>query len=139
VSPAVEPPEPEIDEAAVTVVVAEADLVESRAEAAVMVTEAGDGTLAGAVYAPPAEIVPSEALPPATPSTLQVTAVLAALATVAVNVCVAPTVMLTNTGVIEIDTGGLIVTCAVAYLVVSDVHTAITVTTFGDGTDAGGV
>ncbi len=83
--------------------------------------------------------MPTLELPPVTPFTLHVTDVLAEFATAAVNVCVKPTGTLATTGVTEIDTGALIVTSAVAYLVVSDVQTAFTGTTFGDGTDAGGV
>src|SRR5712692_1665260 len=49
------------------------------------VTVAGFGIEDGAVYRPAAVMVPTAALPPATPFTLQVTAVLAALVTVAVN------------------------------------------------------
>ncbi|MNC88239.1 hypothetical protein D3C83_40360 [compost metagenome] len=53
---------------------------------AVIVTVAGEGTAAGAVYMPAAVIVPTAALPPATPDTCHVTDVSNALATVAVNV-----------------------------------------------------
>src|SRR6188508_992909 len=55
-------------------------------ETAVTVTTAGVGTLAGAVYTPVAVMVPRTVLPPATPSTCQVTVWSAALVTVAVNV-----------------------------------------------------
>jgi hypothetical protein len=55
-------------------------------EVAVTVTVAGVGTAAGAVYAPLLEIIPTVALPPLTPLTLQVTAVLDAFVTVAVKV-----------------------------------------------------
>jgi hypothetical protein len=85
------------------------------------------------------EIVPTVELPPEIPFTLQVTAVLAAFATSAVNVCVPPTATLTNTGNMETDTAALIVTWAVAYFVVSNVHAAFTVTILGEGRDAGGV
>ena len=54
-----------------------------------MVTLAGVGMAEGAVYKPPAEIVPSAALPPASPFTLQFTAVFAELVTVALNCCIA--------------------------------------------------
>ncbi len=46
-----------------------ADFVGSSIDVAVTVTVAGDGTAAGAVYEPPDVIVPTVALPPATPST----------------------------------------------------------------------
>ena len=55
---------------------------------AATVTVAGDGTAAGAVYIPVASMVPCLASPPATPSTCQVTAVLEALETTTVNICV---------------------------------------------------
>jgi hypothetical protein len=60
--------------------------VESAAEVAVTVTVAGDGTVIGAVYTPDVEIMPTVALPPATPLTLQFTEVLADPVTVAANV-----------------------------------------------------
>jgi hypothetical protein len=71
---------------ATTVASAEADLVESAAETAVMVTVAGVGTLIGAVYTPEVEIIPTVALPPAMPLTLQFTVVFVEPVTVAVNV-----------------------------------------------------
>jgi|SRR5215472_411134 len=58
---------------------------------AVTVTAAGLGTTPGAVYRPEPEIVPTAALPPVTPFTCQVTAVLLVFRTVAVNCCVPPT------------------------------------------------
>ena len=57
----------------------------SAADTAVTVTVAGEGMAAGAVYAPALEIVPTVALPPATPFTCQVTAELAEFMTVAEN------------------------------------------------------
>jgi hypothetical protein len=60
--------------------------VESAAETAVTVTTAGEGTVIGAVYMPVLEIMPTVALPPATPLTLQFTAVFEDPVTVAVNV-----------------------------------------------------
>lgn len=50
-------------------------------------TETVAGRLAGAVYVPPAEIVPTAALPPEIPFTLQATAEFVELFTVAINVC----------------------------------------------------
>jgi len=60
---------------AVTVTRAAALLVGSPALVAVTVTLAGEGTAAGAVYSPLEETVPAVEFPPATPFTLQVTAV----------------------------------------------------------------
>jgi hypothetical protein len=77
---------PEAAAAAVTVTWAEADLVESAADTAVTVTIAGEGTAIGAVYTPAVEIIPTVALPPATPLTLQFTAVFDEPVTVVVNV-----------------------------------------------------
>ncbi len=68
--------------------VAEADFVVSATEIAVTVTEAGFGTALGAVYRPAALTVPCVESPPATPFTCQVTAVLVAYNTLAVNCCV---------------------------------------------------
>ena len=71
--------------AAVTVIWADPDFVESDAETAVIVTVAGDGTVMGAVYMPDAEIMPTMALPPAAPLTLQFTVVLEEPVTAAAN------------------------------------------------------
>src|SRR5438045_7226119 len=67
---------------------AEADFVGSACDTAVTATVAGFGTTAGAVYRPELDIVPTVALPPVTPLTCQVTAVLLVFCTVAVNCCV---------------------------------------------------
>jgi hypothetical protein len=61
-------------------------LVESAADTAVTVTVAGVGTVIGAVYTPPVEIMPTLAFPPATPLTLQLTAVFVDPVTNAANV-----------------------------------------------------
>ncbi|HEY3989174.1 MAG TPA: hypothetical protein VGM02_07740 [Acidobacteriaceae bacterium] len=61
---------------------------------AVMVTVAGCGIVAGAVYSPVDEINPAAALPPATPSTLQVTAWFVVPLTAAVYCACVPTVTL---------------------------------------------
>src|SRR3984893_7671885 len=71
----------------VTVTVADPDLVGSLCEMAMIVTCAGAGTVAGAVYSPLPEIVPF-ALPP---TTVQVTAVFDVSITVAVICSVVPT------------------------------------------------
>ena len=65
-----------------------------------MVTLAGFGKSAGAVYKPALVIVPTVELPPATPLTLQLTAVFDVPVTVAVNCCVLPS----NTLELEDDT-----------------------------------
>jgi hypothetical protein len=65
------------------VTVADACLVESAAETAVTVTVAELGMLAGAAYTPAADTRPRVVLPPVTPPTCQVTAVLLELVTVA--------------------------------------------------------
>src|ERR1700722_15246053 len=56
---------------------------------AVTVTPGKDGSVVGAVYRPPAEMVPTVALPPAAPFTCHVTAPLAPVRT-AWNCCIAP-------------------------------------------------
>jgi len=55
-----------------------------------MVTVAGDGRSAGAVYTPLVVMVPSAALPPGTPFTVQLTAVSVVLLTLALNDVVFP-------------------------------------------------
>jgi len=74
----------------VIVSVAEAERVESANDMAVTLTVAGDGNVAGAVYTPAVEIVPTVALPPAIVLTCQVTCVLSVSPTVAVKDCVLP-------------------------------------------------
>jgi hypothetical protein len=80
-------------------------LVESATLTAVTVTTLGLGTVAGAVYKPVAEIVPTVALPPATLFTAQVTALLKlpVPCTTAANCCVWPTTTLTILGVTVTD------------------------------------
>ncbi|MGO8816993.1 MAG: hypothetical protein ACLQVG_20320 [Terriglobia bacterium] len=70
----------------------EADLVVSAWLVAIMVTLAGLGIIAGAVYMPALEIVPAVELPPVTPATDHVTAAFVEFATVAANWKVCPTV-----------------------------------------------
>jgi hypothetical protein len=60
----------------------------SAALVAVRVTLPPGGTVEGEVYKPALETVPSVEFPPASPFTLQVTAVLVVPFTVAVNCCV---------------------------------------------------
>ena len=75
------------------VAAADPDVVLSTCDVAVTVTvpPPDDGTVAGAWNNPLFEIVPTVALPPATPFTLQFTAGLLFPVTVAVNCCSAPT------------------------------------------------
>jgi hypothetical protein len=70
----------------------EADLAVSAWLVAIMVTLAGLGIIAGAVYMPELDIVPTVELPPVTPPTDHVTAVFVEFATVAENWKVCPTV-----------------------------------------------
>jgi hypothetical protein len=74
----------------VTVACALEFLVLSSTLVAITETELGAGKLAGAVYTPPALIVPTAASPPEIPFTLQITAEFVALLTVAVKVCCSP-------------------------------------------------
>jgi hypothetical protein len=114
--------------------------VESAEDTAVMVTVAGDGTAAGAIYMPVAEIVPTVELPPVTPLTCQVTAVFDELATVAVKAWEPlPAVTAAVPGVTETEIAGTRVTCAEPDLLVSAADTAVTVTVAGEGTMAGAV
>ena len=69
----------------VMVTCAEADFVASAWLVAVTVIATDEGRSGGAVNTPPEVIVPVVAFPPATPFTLQVTAVLVVLETVAVK------------------------------------------------------
>jgi len=60
------------------------------------------------VYSPLAEIVPTPALPPVTPSTCQMTAVFVAFVTVAVNCCVCPGATFAIVGAMVIETGACV-------------------------------
>jgi hypothetical protein len=103
---------------ALTVTVAEADLVVSAALVAVTVSVP---PVLGAVYKPLEEIVP--------PVADQVTAVFAVPVTMAVNCCVRPVSSEAEVGEIVIETNGaaLTVTVAEADLVVSAALVAVTV------------
>ncbi len=74
---------------------------------AVMVTEAGDGRMGGAVYTPSAEMVPSAMEPPEIPETLQLTEVSEALETVATNEMVLPSKTEAVGGVMLTETEGV--------------------------------
>src|SRR5882757_4772451 len=125
----------------VTVTWAEADFVGSAWDTAATVTMAGFGTTAGAVYRPALDIVPTVGLPPVTPLTCQVTAVLLVFCTVAANCCVPPAPTVADTGeIVTLTTaGGVTVTWAEADFVASAWDTAVTVTVAGFGTTAGAV
>jgi hypothetical protein len=82
----------------VIVTVAGAVLVGSAFEAAMTVTVAVEGMLAGAEYTPLVDIVPTVALPPVAPFTCQVTPVLLAFVTVAENGLLAPIATLADVG-----------------------------------------
>ena len=64
--------------------------VESACEIALTTTVAGDGTVVGAEYKPEVETVPNVPLPPVTPLTCQVTALLLVPVTLASKACVMP-------------------------------------------------
>jgi hypothetical protein len=124
-----------------TVTVADADLVGSAWDVAETVTEAGVGTVAGAVYNPTLVIVPQVLAAQPTPATLQVTAVFVDPVTVAVNCCWAPTLNWALTGLMLTLTVAplLMVTVAEADLVGSARRVAVTATMGGFGALAGAV
>ena|SRR5215467_3390179 len=68
-------------------------------------TTAVAGMVLGAVYKPPAEIVPAADVPPKFPLTSQFTELLLAPETVAENCCALPSCRLVLVGVIETETG----------------------------------
>jgi hypothetical protein len=124
---------------AATVTVELPDAVVSATLVALTVTEAGLGGVAGAVYSPLVEIVPTVEFPPVTPFTDQVTPVLVVFVTVAVN-CWAPEVWTEAlAGETETDTAAITVAVAVAVWVESVVLVAATVTVGGEGWVAGAV
>src|SRR5947207_2873719 len=118
---------------AVMVTCAEADFVGSACDTAVTVTAAGFGTTAGAVYRPELDIVPTVALPPLTPLTCQVTAVLLVFCTVAVNCCVPPAPTVADAGeIVTLTTAvGVMVTCAEADIGRASCRAAVTATEGG--------
>jgi hypothetical protein len=126
---------------ALTVTVAAADLVLSTCDVAVMITKLGLGVVAGAVYKPAAVMDPQVAPVHPAPDRAQVTAVLAALLTVAMNCCVAPVLTLAVVGETPTVTGPcvLIVSETAAALVGSPTEVAVASTEFGVGAAAGAV
>lgn len=93
-----------------TVTVARPTAAALAALVACTVTFAGLGIAAGAVYKPPAEIVPTVEFPPVTPFTAQVTAVFAEPETAALNCLVVVTGTPTLDGATLTVTGGAAVT-----------------------------
>jgi hypothetical protein len=91
--------ESETEMSLVTVVRALEFLVASSRLVAVMEMEFGAGKLAGAVYVPPAFIVPTAALPPEIPFTLQITVEFVELLTVATKVSCSPNKTIAVVGV----------------------------------------
>jgi hypothetical protein len=87
----------------VTLTLADAELLAFALLCAVTTT-APDGTLVGAVYRPADVIVPRDEFPPKTPETNQVTELLLAPDTAALNCRDCPTSRLAFTGEIETDT-----------------------------------
>ena len=83
-------------------------------------------------------IVPTVALPPTTPFTLQFTAVFVVPVTVAVNCCVAPVTTVALVG-LTLTATGTMVTVAEAELVARAWLVAVTVTVAGVGTVVGAV
>src|SRR6185312_13616944 len=98
------------------------------------------GGESGAVYRPVASTVPKVEFPPATPFTVQFTAVLLLPVTVALNCCVAPAASVAAVGlIVTVIVGVVNVTVAMAVLVVSAWDTAVTVTFAGFGKVVGAV
>jgi hypothetical protein len=93
----------------VIVTVAEAVAAEFTCAIAVIVALAGDGKICGAVYSPPAVIVPNCAFPSAIPFTVQFTAVLLLPLTVALKLEVFPSSTDALVGVtLTVITGGVV-------------------------------
>lgn len=119
---------------------AEADLVVSACDVALTLTTAGVVTIAGAVYKPPAEIVPQpEPEQPGVPETLHVTDVFALPVTCAENCREADGATLAEVGEIVTVTTGTTVTVALADFVVSACDVAVTEKKGGIGGTAGAV
>jgi hypothetical protein len=116
-----------------------ADFVGSATEVAVIDTCGGLGTVDGAVYSPLVVIAPQAAPVPPLPAMLLETAVSVVLVTVAVNCWWPPVSSCTVTGEIVRETGGTIVTEAVADFVRSATEVAVTDIRGGLGTTDGAV
>ena len=108
-----------------------------------MVTGWVEGRPAGAVYSavlvPEEAMVPSAALPPASPLTSQAMLEPEGRQKEAVKVCVWPSVTLAAAGAIELVAEQVMVVVALADFELSAVLVAVTVTLGGDGGTAGAV
>ena len=124
--------------AASTATAAAADLVGSAWLVAVTVTDAGDGTAAGAVYRPALVIVPQAAPVQPAPESVQLTAVLLVPPTDAVNNWARVMFTLAAAGATPIVTG-VMVTVAAPDLLGSSCEVAVTVTVLGEGAEVGAV
>jgi len=87
-----------------------------------------DLAVIGAVYTPAVVMVPTVELPPAIASTYQVTAVLVAFCTAAVNCAVAPTAMLAEVGLSETLITGAAVTVTAAFALAAVLAMLVAVT-----------
>jgi hypothetical protein len=115
------------------------DLVASATEVAVTETSAGFGTAGGAKYRPLEEMEPHAAPLQPAPTTLQETPVFEVPLTVAVNCWVPPITTWTAAGAMFTDIGPLMLTVALADLVLSATEVAVIVTWFGVGALPGAV
>ena len=113
--------------------------MESATDVAVTDICGGLGTADGAVYSPLVDIVPQAAPVQPLPATLQDTALFDVPLTVAVNCWWPPMRSCAVVGDIVSETGGMIVTDAVADLVGSATEVAVTDTCGGLGTADGAV
>jgi hypothetical protein len=132
---------------ATTVIVADELIEESATEVAVIVTVAGEGTVAGAVYviATPEALEVLETEPHAAPEqpaplSVHVTPLFcASFVTVAVKFCVRLTVTFAEVGATATAIAGATVIVAEAVRDVSATDAVFSVTLAGDGTEAGAV
>jgi len=107
---------------------------------AVIITVAGDGTVAGAEYNPVAEIVPTALLPPGRPLTLQFTVVVVVPVTVAVNCCVEPVwIVLAAGATLTLTAEEPVIWTVAAPDALATTLVAVTVTVLGKGTLLGAV
>ena len=110
----------------------------SATEVAVMVTEAGAGTAAGAVYKPVVEMAPQAAPAQPAPDTDQVTPLFCeSLETVAVNGLLRRTFKENVAGVTLTEMDAVMVMAAVEVLLPSAMEVAVSVMVFGDGAFGG--
>jgi len=119
------------------VTVVDALTLELAADVAFIVTVAGVGTFAGAVYRPADEIVPQAAPEHPTPDTVQSTETAEVPVTLAANCCVAFTSTVAETGDTLTTIGVLMVNVAVYDLVGSATEVAVTKIREGSGSTAG--